>query len=273
MSKTIAVLGCGWLGLPLAKQLHLDGYIVKGSTTRKTRLQELCNVGIEAFEVHLKPEVIKGNITLFLKHVDILIVAFPPKLKTTSTIQLDAIITHLAEAINAASVGHIIYISSTAVFEDDIAVNNTFRSITEDTPPDGTSKRATQLIRAESILKRKLLGHLTILRFGGLIGKSRHPITYLAGQRHIKNPEAPVNLIHLEDCIALIQFYIKANICLNVLIGVNPTCKTKKQYYQDIATQLGLPLPEFDTKNVSKGKSIYPKHLLNDLKFTFSKPV
>ena len=28
------ILGCGWLGLPLAQQLVEDGHIVRGSTTQ-----------------------------------------------------------------------------------------------------------------------------------------------------------------------------------------------------------------------------------------------
>lgn len=31
--KTISILGCGWLGLPLAKKLVENQWIVNGSTT------------------------------------------------------------------------------------------------------------------------------------------------------------------------------------------------------------------------------------------------
>ena len=33
LQKQISILGCGWLGLPLAEQFLERGYIVKGSTT------------------------------------------------------------------------------------------------------------------------------------------------------------------------------------------------------------------------------------------------
>jgi 3-hydroxyisobutyrate dehydrogenase-like beta-hydroxyacid dehydrogenase len=32
----ISILGCGWLGFPLAKALLKDGFTVKGSTTWNT---------------------------------------------------------------------------------------------------------------------------------------------------------------------------------------------------------------------------------------------
>ena len=45
---TISVLGCGWLGLPLAEYLMGKGYQVKGSTTNQSKLSLLENKGITA---------------------------------------------------------------------------------------------------------------------------------------------------------------------------------------------------------------------------------
>ena len=42
--ETITILGCGWLGLPLAKALVKAGYQVKGSTTREENLETLRNL-------------------------------------------------------------------------------------------------------------------------------------------------------------------------------------------------------------------------------------
>ena len=44
--KKIAILGCGWLGLPLAKSLLSKGYKVKGSTTSESKLEILENAGV-----------------------------------------------------------------------------------------------------------------------------------------------------------------------------------------------------------------------------------
>ena len=37
----ISIMGCGWLGLPLAAQLVKAGYNVKGSTTTPEKLEVL----------------------------------------------------------------------------------------------------------------------------------------------------------------------------------------------------------------------------------------
>ena len=44
--KTISLLGCGWLGLPLAKQLIEKGYTVKGTTTTEDRMSVLECAGV-----------------------------------------------------------------------------------------------------------------------------------------------------------------------------------------------------------------------------------
>ena len=42
----IAILGCGWLGFPLAIRLLQAGHKVEGSTTSVMKLQELSEEGI-----------------------------------------------------------------------------------------------------------------------------------------------------------------------------------------------------------------------------------
>ena len=45
----IGIIGCGWLGLPLAKEFVSNNYKVKGSTTTKEKLEILKNEGIDAY--------------------------------------------------------------------------------------------------------------------------------------------------------------------------------------------------------------------------------
>ena len=65
--KKIAILGCGWLGLPLATSLLSKGYEVKGSTTSESKLDVLKNAGISTFQIQLEEHQIIGTIEDFLK--------------------------------------------------------------------------------------------------------------------------------------------------------------------------------------------------------------
>ena len=49
----IGIIGCGWLGLPLAKEFISNNYKVKGSTTTKEKLEILKTEGIEAYLIDL----------------------------------------------------------------------------------------------------------------------------------------------------------------------------------------------------------------------------
>jgi len=47
--KNVSILGCGWLGKPMAVSLMNDGFLVKGSTTSEIKIQELESLGIESY--------------------------------------------------------------------------------------------------------------------------------------------------------------------------------------------------------------------------------
>ena len=47
-APTVAVIGCGWLGTPLAVRLIERGYVVLGTTTRGDKVPALTALGIRA---------------------------------------------------------------------------------------------------------------------------------------------------------------------------------------------------------------------------------
>ena len=71
MNKKISILGCGWLGLPLAKSLLSKSYEVKGSTTSESKIDLLKNAGISPFQIQLEENQIIGTIEEFLNESDV----------------------------------------------------------------------------------------------------------------------------------------------------------------------------------------------------------
>ena len=74
----ISILGCGWLGLPLAKALLEKGFSVKGSTTSVQKLPLLKNIGAAPFLITLHAGAISGDLVSFLENAQILISIFLP---------------------------------------------------------------------------------------------------------------------------------------------------------------------------------------------------
>ena len=55
----ISILGCGWLGLPLAKALIGNGFSVNGSTTSIDKIGLLENAGITPFLIEIDCKITK----------------------------------------------------------------------------------------------------------------------------------------------------------------------------------------------------------------------
>ncbi|MDP5061803.1 MAG: SDR family oxidoreductase [Maribacter sp.] len=240
MTKKIGVIGCGWLGLPLAESLIASGYTVNGTSTSDEKISVLKAKGITPFKIALSENEIKGDIDAFLDSVSVLVINIPPKLRGKGPKESYITkITLLHQAIKKSTVKNIIFASSTAVYGD---IEGT---VTEKTAPQPNTESGTQLVQCEELLKNDKALNTTMIRFGGLIGPNRHPVTMLSGRENLSGGDAPVNLIHLDDCIGIIKSIIARNHYNDVLNAVYPEHPSKKEYYTQQAEKRGIPAPEY----------------------------
>ena len=262
--KQISILGCGWLGFPLAKSLLQKGFRVYGSTTSVEKISLLENTGITPFLIELSDVTIEGEIASFLKNSEILIIDIPPKLRGNSSENFVGKIQNLIPFIEISSVKKVLFVSSTSVYSDDN------KTITENTIPNPDTESGIQLLEAEQLLQSNKNFQTTVIRFGGLIGEDRHPIQFLAGRTNLENPDGPINLIHQMDCIGIIEAIIqqdsKGNETFNAVAPYHPT---RKKYYTQKAIELNLPLPEFNESKPSVGKTILSEKVALVLNYNF----
>ncbi len=269
MKNKISILGIGWLGFPLAKKLIEIGYEIKGSTTSENKLDELKTNDIQPFQIELSENEIIGNIENFLNESEIIIIDIPPKLRNNPTENFVEKIKLLITAIEKSTVKNVLFISSTSVYADAFPI----LEIDENTIPNPDSESGKQLLETENMLLSNDNFQTTILRFGGLIGEDRNPIKFLSGKENIKNPDAPINLIHQDDCIGIIYEILNqvqnGNIVFNAVAPQHPT---RKDYYTQKAIENKLPLPIFDDSKNSVGKLISSKKIeaILGYKFTFN---
>ncbi|HEU0136091.1 MAG TPA: SDR family NAD(P)-dependent oxidoreductase [Flavobacterium sp.] len=261
--KNISILGCGWLGFPLAKELANSGYPVKGSTTTEEKLAQLIANHILSYNIILEESGISGDVTAFLNGSNILIIDIPPRVNTgadfVSKIKL------LIPYIEKSEVSNVLFVSSTSVYADDN------RDVMEETVPTPSTESGRQLLAAEQLLQQNECFQTTIIRFGGLIGEDRHPITSLAGKTSIQNPDAPINLIHREDCIGIITSILDNDIWGEVINGVTPYHPARQDYYVAKAEEYGLKPPHF-IDGLSVGKKVLSTKVGTLLKYKFKVP-
>jgi nucleoside-diphosphate-sugar epimerase len=278
MGIKTSILGCGWLGLPLAKSLLAKGYEVKGSTTSESKLEVLKNAGISPFQIQLEANQIVGNIEEFLKETNVLVIDIPPGLRKeiSSSLEMTFVnkIKNLIPFIEKSGIQKVVFVSSTSVYGDSFPIVE----ITEETKPNPDTESGKQLVIAETLLQSNPHFKTTVIRFGGLLGDDRHPVKFLAGRTNVENPEAPVNMIQREDCIGVIEkaldFARDDNWEWNQTFNtVAPQHPTRKAYYHKKAENLNLPLPIFAENLESKGKIISSKKVETILGYSFQKEI
>ena len=262
----ISILGCGWLGLPLAKSLLQNGFSIKGSTTSLEKISLLESEGITPYLVRLEEQKISASVADFLADSQILIINIPPKLRGGSTENFVAKITTLLPFIENSTVEKVLFVSSTSVYGED----NEFVSEASVLNPDTEGGR--QLAIVENVLQKNSRFQTTILRFGGLINDERNPVRFLSGRENIENPDAPINLIHQDDCIGIIEKIIALNSWDETYNAVAPFHPTRQEYYTQKATELNLALPKFAALNTIVGKTILNNKLIEVLEYSFIKP-
>jgi len=264
--KNINILGCGWLGFPLAKDLISKNYKVNGSTTSTEKLVKLKSENINPFLIELTEDEVIGEIETFLQSSEILIINIPPKVRVNISENFAQKIKNIIPFIEKSSVNKIIFISSTSVYAD----NENFKDkIDGNSIPNPTTESGKQLLEVENLLRSNSNFKTTILRFGGLVGENRHPIKTLSGRKNIENPNAPINLIHQKDCILIIEKIIKLEVFGEIFNAVYPLQTSRKEYYKQKALELNLSLPDFNETFSSSGKLISSDKLIAFLKYSF----
>ena len=238
--KTISILGSGWLGLPLATSLS-QTYKINLSTRTKEKKESLKTKAINTFLVDIDTDYLAQDINKFLQS-DVLIINIPSK-------NIDGF-KKLIKYILLSSVKRIIFISSTSVCNNATSSLKTIEELFEETD-----------------LKT------TILRFGGLFGYSRNPANFFKNGRTVKNPNAPVNMIHRDDCVGIILEIIRQDIFDELFNCCSPSHPSKKEFYTYCAASSGLEIPIFDTVNdESMYKIISSDKLISQVNYKFIYP-
>ena len=237
-SQQISILGSGWLGLPLTEYLSENEYQAKTSTRSHLRATQVCEQGIDVCVFDI--ENIAESDLSFLD-ADILIINITSK-------NIGAFEDLISE-IEKSSIQNILFVSSTSVYP------NLNKVIAED---DGYELDDSELFQIENVFRKNKNFKTTILRLSGLIGYSRHPGKWFS-TRPIPQPDAPVNLIHRDDCIGLIESIIKQQAWGEIYNGCADTHPIKRKYYLYARSLLNHSAPKSKQDEILKYKIISNK--------------
>ncbi len=255
--NTISILGCGWLGKPLALAFLAKNIKVKGSTTTQEKIQTLENAGINAFQIAFEPDFI-GNSEFF--DSEILIINIPPKAKTLGEeYHLNQIENILMECEKSKKLKKIIFVSSTSVYP------NIEKEMKEEYADTGHF-----LVKAENLIinfcKESEKEYL-IIRFGGLMGLDRNPCKYFTSET--ANDFTKVNYIHQNDAVGSILSLIDENIVNEIFNIVSPMHPTRAEIWENCSQKQVQILTK--TRNSSK-KTINTDSFFSKSNYQFQFP-
>lgn len=254
--KVISILGCGWYGLALARALLSNGLCVKGSTTSPQKMEVLSQAGIQPYLVSFSAAGAVYDDDFFI--CDVLIVTIPAQARLGRGADFTSKIEQIIDCIKRHGVKNVVFISSTAVYADMNA------EVDENTPPQPNTEAGRVLFAAENLFRTESLFKTTIIRFAGLIGPGRDPGRFFARKQQVPNGNAPVNLIHLDDCIGISKAIVDKNAFGYLFNGCLPHHPTRSAFYTNASLNAGLEPPQFidELKEWKIVKSVNAEHIL-----------
>ena len=268
------IIGCGYLGLRVAKIWKQHGHSVTALTRKPERAARFADQGI----IGIVGDVTQPDSLDDLPAAEIVLVAVGMDRSMYSDIEmvyvggLQNVLAKLPQRPK-----HLIYVSSTGVYGDFGGDWVDEESKTQPLRPGGEAcLKAEQLIRDS-----ELGGQATVLRFAGIYGPGRVPTKQRveAGDWKKLSSAGFLNLIHVDDGAKIIDLISKTQPAGETYLVGDGNPVLRRDYYSYIAECLGMEqIPwsetEVDPKTARSGsnKRISNKKLVERFELQFDFP-
>ena len=239
----VAVLGCGYVGLELGRQLAPDHDVV-GVRRSTSGVERIERAGFDAIQA----DVTDPDDLARVPNVDWVVFAASSGGRGADAareIYVDGFRTAI-ETFGAReqSPGRLVYTSSTGVYGD-----HDGEWVDEDTPIEPTTEKTEVLAEAERIAREEASDYGmdgTVARFAGLYGPDRYRL-----DRYLDGPVTAgyLNMVHRNDAAGAIRCFLDADIARNEVVLVVDDEPVPKHAFADwLANECDVPPPEKRTK-------------------------
>ncbi|XQW84704.1 NAD(P)H-binding protein [Thalassotalea piscium] len=223
VTKSVAIIGCGWLGQALAQFLLAHQYSVIGTSQSQERLNLISSLGAT-------PECLRLPINdndecqyqCFNCHS--LVIAIPPQFRS-GNINYPENIAQIVSHAKKGQVKQIILINSTAIYGGLVG------KVDENAVLNLSQEKVTLLQQAESYVLNSGLSAVS-LRVAGLVGPNRSPRNFFKQGRVLKDPDAFSNLVHQYDVVQCIAGMIETPENTGIYNLASKMRMSKQAFYQ-----------------------------------------
>ena len=243
----IAVIGAGWLGLPLCKHLQQSGCEVVATKRKEEDAQQVTYEGVDCFAWQLGQKLPEP-----FQDCNAYVINIGAGRRHFNKEEFSANMMQLCQQCLTNDKARLLFISTTSVYGERV------REITEQDVVEPISDSAIAHVAIEDMLMSQFHKRSTILRLAGLISEDRHPANHFHAKKDVTAAHKMVNLVHRDDVISAITRVLKKKVWGHVLHLCATEHPTRRDYYCWAAEQLGLIPPEFldDSEQPATGKRI-----------------
>jgi nucleoside-diphosphate-sugar epimerase len=250
--KSVLIVGCGYIGLPLARRFSANGWQVVGLTGSEESAARLSS---ESFPV------IGLDVTTSLDRLQPR--AFEIVVHCASSGRRG---THVYEALflratrnllSSLAVNHFIFVSSTSVYGQIDGSWVDENSQAEPLRETGLILRATEEIVSEQ--------RGTVARLAGIYGPDRCvPLRKLLDQTAIieREGERLMNLIHRDDAVSAL-FFLAEKSLRGIYNVTDDEPVSQLDWFRHVCNQLDRPLPPFGPRDTTRKRGWTSKRVSN----------
>lgn len=255
------VIGCGFLGLPLALRWQNQGDSVFATTRNKQRSLEFSDIGLHPLILDTTDPVSLEQ--LQQQSFDTVVVAVGMDRSRYDSVHhvyvggLENVLKNLSEDI-----GQLIYVSSTGVYGD-------FGGewVDESSPTDPQRDGGKACLEAEQLLQSsRFSDRATVLRMSGLYGNERVPTKSAVESKQWNKLSATgyLNLIHVDDAVSAVCIAADQNLVDETFLVSDSNPTLRREYYQFLADKFELgPIPWADVAPDPNSRGSSSKRISN----------
>ncbi|WP_232688665.1 SDR family oxidoreductase [Halobacterium zhouii] len=234
----VAILGCGYVGLELGRQLVAAGHDPVGVRRSEAGVAAIRDAGFQA----VRADVTDADSLSAVPDVDAIVFAASSGGRGADAAR-NVYVEGLRTAVRAFGGREnppekLVYTSSTGVYGD-----HDGGWVDEETPLDPTTEKTRVLVEAERVALEEAPKHginPTVVRFAGLYGPDRYRLS-----RYVDGPvtEGYLNMIHRDDAAGAVRFALE-EADEDVLLAVDDEPVSKWAFADWLADECGVDHPE-----------------------------
>lgn len=257
----VLIIGCGYVGLPLGRELVRAGHEVFGMRRSMAAVDELSNLGIQPLQADIAKSSDLEKISRAFEAVVNLVSSTRGGLEEYRQVYFEGT-RNVLHWLKSNPPKRYIYTSSTSVY-----AQNDGSWVDENSPVEPESATSQVLVETEE----ELMGagnwlHPIVLRVAGIYGPERGHLfkQYLKGEAALRGEgDAYINMVHLDDLVGTIIHLLEKGQGSETYNVADDQPVTQKAFFEWLAQRLGKPMPPSTAPDPNRKRGLTNKRVSN----------